>query len=88
MMSDAWMNDKRLSGIDPAKLSLLRSLADEGSSKSQSELLPFLMAASQKGLHFSSGEMEAVLEVIKTGKSPQQIAKMEKLMNLLKLMRR
>ena len=86
-MGDAWMKDERLSGIDPAKLALLKSLAQEGSTKNQSDLLPFLMAASQKGTRFSPSEMEAVLEVLKTGKNPQQIAKMERLMNLLKLMR-
>ena len=37
------MNDSRLSGIDPAKLQMLFSMSGQGASKSQNELMPFLM---------------------------------------------
>ena len=56
-----WMNNPRLAGIDPAKLSMLQALAAQSSGKSQSEMLPFLMAAAssarQEGRQFSQEEV-------------------------------
>ena len=37
------MNDSWLSGIDPAKLQMLFSMSGQGASKSQNELMPFLI---------------------------------------------
>ena len=70
------MNEQKLSGnpalknIDPAKLQSLLSMAEQARGKNQSELLSFLMAASGSGrLKFSSQEMDAIIGVLKTGKS-------------------
>ena len=40
-----WTQNKSLSGIDPAKLQFLNSIAAQGSQKGMQELLPFLMSA-------------------------------------------
>ena len=45
MNPNSWMENPALSGIDPAKLQLLTSLAGQAQGKSQNELLPFLMSA-------------------------------------------
>lgn len=42
------MNDSRLSSIDPAKLQMLFSMSGQGASKSQNELMPFLMAVAAR----------------------------------------
>ena len=41
---DDWMNNPKLKNLDPAKLAMLSSLATEGSKKSRSEMMPFLMS--------------------------------------------
>lgn len=90
-MSQDWTNDPSLSNINAAKLEMLQSLAMQGSGKNANDLLPFLMAASRssksKGMQFSKEEMDAVIGVMKKGKSPQEMAKIEKMLNLLKMMR-
>jgi hypothetical protein len=54
-------------------------------------LLPFLMAAASKnksdGMQFTKNEMETVIEVMKMGKSPAETAKMDKMIQMMKLIR-
>ena len=90
-MAQDWMNDPRLNGLEKRKLSLLQGLADQGGQKSPTELLPFLMSAASQGknqgVNFNSKEMELIIEVLKQGQSPQEAAKMEKIINLMKMIR-
>ena len=44
-MTQEWMKDSTLEGIDPAKMALLQSLIQQGSKKNQNEMLAFLMSA-------------------------------------------
>lgn len=85
-----WMNDPRLAGMDKSKLEMLQQMADQGSQKSQSDLMPFLMAAASngnsKGMNFSSDEISAIIEVIKMGKSPKEAAKLDKIVSIMKMM--
>ena len=61
----SWMNDSRLSGIDPAKLQMLFSMSGQGASKSQNELMPFLMAVAarsrQNGMTFTPEETNLII---------------------------
>lgn len=90
-MSDDWKNNPRLSGMDPQKLSMLQGLADQGLGKNPSELLPFIMGAVSKGknagLNFSSDEISTIIEVLKMGKSPAEAAKLDRIVNLMKMIR-
>lgn len=83
------MNDQRLSGIDPAKLQMLMSMSGQGASKSQNELMPFLMAAAaqsrEKGMTFTPQETDLIIEVMKQGKSQEEIAKIEKIRMMMRL---
>jgi hypothetical protein len=89
--SNNWMHHPNLSGMDPAKLAMLQSLANQGSQKSQADMLPFLMSimsgSTGNGMHFSSDEMSRIIEVLKIGKSQEEIARMDKMLNLLRIMR-
>ena len=91
-MDSDWMNNPNLAGIDPAKLAMLQSLASLGCQKSQKELLPFLMAAassSQKnGTQFSRDEMDVIVEVLKSGKSREEAAKIDQMMQIMKMMKK
>lgn len=87
----SWMNDSRLSGIDPAKLQMLFSMSNQGGKKSQNELMPFLMAAAsrsrQNGMTFTPEETERIIEVMKQGKSPEEIARIEKIRMMMRLIK-
>ena len=49
-----------------------------------------MAAASQgksQGVNFNSAEMELIIEVLKQGQSPAEAAKMDKIINLMKMIR-
>ena len=87
-MTQEWMKDSTLEGIDPAKMSLIQ----QGSKKNQNEMLAFLMSAAanskKNGLQFSPGEMDMITKVLKKGKSSQEIAKMDRILSMIKMLRR
>lgn len=91
-MSQEWMNDPSLAGIDPAKMALLHSLVQQGSNKGQNEMLAFLMSAAanskRNGMQFTPDEMNMITEVLKKGKSPQEIAKMDRMLAMIKMLRK
>lgn len=88
-MNDDWRNNPRLADIDPSKLDMLQSLAQQGSTKSVNDMLPFLMGAAAKGkkggLKFNADEISAIIEVLKMGKSPEEIQRLDKIINLMKM---
>lgn len=91
-MAQDWMNDPLLAGIDPAKIALLNSFVSQGNGKTQNEIVSLLMAAANssrsRGLQFTPEEMERVIHVLKAGSSPQEIARMNKMLSLMKMVQR
>ena len=78
-------NNPALKNIDPAKLQMLLSMTEQAKGKSQSELLPLLMAASGNGsMKFSPEEMDAIIGVLKVGKSPQEVRKIDQMCTMFK----
>ena len=90
-MDDNWQDNPKLAGIDKNKLDMLQQMARQGAGKSPSDLLPFIMnAASQgrnAGLNFNSNEINTIIEVLKMGKSPRERAKLDKVVNLMKMIK-
>lgn len=90
-MDKNWQNDPKLKNMDRSKLEMLQSLAEQGNGKSPSDMLPFLMNAAAQGknsgLNFSPDEISAVLEVLKAGKSPEETAKIDRIVSLMRLIR-
>ena len=90
-MDKNWQNDPRLADMDKSKLEMLQNLAEQGTGKNASDMLPVLMDAASRGkgngLIFSSNEISAVLEVLKMGKSPQEAAKIDRIVSLMRMIR-
>lgn len=88
-MSDDWRDNPKLAGMERSKLDMLQNLAQQGSTKSVNDMLPFLMGAAAKGkkggLKFSADEISAIIEVLKMGKSPEEIQRLDKIVNLMKM---
>lgn len=88
---DDWRANPRLSGMDKEKLNMLQNLASQGSGKSPAELLPFLMGAAAQGknggLKFSSEEISTIIEVLKMGKTPEEAERLDRIVNLMKMIR-
>lgn len=88
-MSDDWRNNPRLAGMDQSKLDMLQNLAQQGSTKGINDMLPFLMGAAAQGkkggLKFNANEISTIIEVIKMGKSPEEIQRLDRIVNLMKM---
>ena len=91
MNPDSLMQNPARSGIDPGKLQLLLSLASQAGNKKQNELLPFLMSAAAgaqgKQLSFQPSEIDSIVEVLKIGKSPQEIQQIDRACALMRQFR-
>lgn len=91
MNKNNWINDPSLKNIDASKLQMLLSMSEQGQGMQQKELLPFLMAAASKsqstGNSFSSDETDLILNVLKQGRTSEEIAKIEKVCTLVKMMK-
>lgn len=87
-----WENDPLLSSIDPAKLAMLQSFINQGNNKSQNDILPLLMKAAssskKQGMQFSPEETQLMIQVLKKGKSQQEIEKMDRIIALMKMLGR
>ena len=84
---DDWRNNPKLAGMDKSKLDMLQNMAQQGMGKSPSDLLPFIMSAASQGrksgLKFE--EISPIIEVIKMGKSPEEAAKLDRVVSLMKM---
>lgn len=90
-MDTSWQNNPKLADMDKSKLEMLQNLAEQGTGKNASDMLPFLMSAATQGknsgLRFSSEEISTVLEVLKMEKSPQEAAKLDRIVSLMRMIR-
>ena len=91
MSENNWYENPALNQIEPANMQMLISMANQAQGKSQADLLPFLMSAAGSGsgkMKFSQEEMDTIINVMKIGRSPQEIRKIDRMCALLKQMRR
>ena len=90
-LEENWQDNPKLAGMDRSKLDMLQQMAQQGAGKSPSDLLPVIMNAAAKGksagLRFNPNEINTIIEVLKMGKSPQERAKLDQVVNLMKMMR-
>lgn len=90
-LEENWQDNPKLAGMDRSKLDMLQQMAQQGAGKFPSDLLPFIMNAAAKGksagLRFNPNEINTIIEVLKMGKSPQERAKLDQVVNLMKMMR-
>lgn len=90
-MDEAWKSNPKLAGMDKGKLDMLQSLAEQGAGKGPNDLLPFLMSAMTQtrnsGMKFSQDEISVIIEVLKMGKSPEEVAKIDRMISLMRMMR-
>lgn len=83
-MRNDWMKDESLRDIDPYKLEFLQALMFESNSLKKEQLLPFLMAVAKRGqekkVSFSDGEIEKIVAVLRRDATPDEAARIEKIM--------
>lgn len=85
-MQNEWMKDDSLKDIDPYKLDFLQALFFESKNLKKEQMLPFLMAVAKRGqeknVTFTEDEINKIITVLKKHSSPEELAKIEKVMAL------
>lgn len=77
-----------LQNISPEKMTLFTTLIEQADGKTQKEMMPFLLAASasarKQGISFTPDEFQLIFEVLKQGKSSEERAKMDHIVEMAK----
>ena len=83
-MQNDWMREESLKDIDPYKLDFLQALLFESNNLKSDQMIPFLMAVAKRGqkknVSFSDEEIGKIVAVLKKHASPEELAKIEKVM--------
>lgn len=90
-MDANWMQDDELSNISKDKLMLINSFLTDTSRMSQKEMMMFIMNVMKKckeqHITFSKEEMEQIMAVVKKHATPDEIAKIDKVMKMQHMMK-
>ena len=74
-------------GLDPKKTALLNNFANLARGKSIEEVLPLLLAVSNKakkeGISFTTGETNAIIDILRRDMSPEQQSKLDLFMHMM-----
>ena len=85
-MDANWMQDEELSNISKDKLMLINSFLTDTSRMSQKEMMMFIMNVIKKckeqNIQFSKEEMEQIMAVVRKHATPDEIAKIDKVMKM------
>ena len=77
MSLPTWKNHPALAGMDPKKVFLLTKISEKIEGKSETDVMPILMAAMtsarKQNISFTPTEFEILFSILKEGKSEQQI---------------
>lgn len=88
MADNTWMQDPSLKEIPSYKLDFLQKLVFEMNQLKDKEKLPFLLAlanrAQKEKISFSNEEMEAIIQVLKSNSSPDEIKRMDMMLQRFK----
>ena len=83
-MQNDWMREESLKDIDPYKLDFLQALLFESNNLKRDQMIPLLMAVAKRGqeknVSFSDEEIGKIVAVLKKHASPEELAKIEKVM--------
>ena len=81
-----WMNNPALDKLDPIKQELIRTAAKQTQGKNGKSLAPVMLLlisnASKRGISFSNEEISLILDVLKDGKSPEEIQKINHMIQM------
>ena len=90
-MNANWMQDSELSNISKDKLMLINSFLTDTSKMNQKEMMMFIMnvmkKCKQQNITFSKEEMEQIMAVVRKHATPDEIAKIDKVIKMQNMMK-
>lgn len=79
-----------MKNLDPVKLELIKAAAEQTGNKSGRSLAPVLMGlitnANRQGIQFTPDEISLILDILKEGKSPQEKAQIDSMVQMVRAM--
>lgn len=86
-MDDLLRNNPALMGMDPAKLQFIMDFASKSKPENIKDAMPFLMAnmnlAKKQNINFSKPEIHLIADILCRNLSPEEQAKVKKIMAML-----
>lgn len=83
-----WMEHPAMKNIDPVKLELIKMAAERTKGKTgnslASVLLTLITSAKKKNIQFTSDEVAFIMEIMKEGKTPDEVAQIDKTAQMAK----
>lgn len=83
-----WMDHPGLKDMDPIKLDLIQKAAKQTAGKSGNDLTPILFSlitnAKKKHIQFEPHEFTLILDVLKDGKTKEEVAQIDKTVNTVR----
>lgn len=81
MINNKWMDDPVLSGISNEKMEILTKILNSSNGMEPRQMLTYFIQesnkASKEGINFTDDETNAILNVLKTDMSPEEIKKID-----------
>lgn len=81
-----------MSNIDPRKLMLINEFKNMANGKSSDEILPLILAMSQKsnsmGLNFTNEEIQQIVNTLSANLSPDEKKRVDMMMNMMSMMKK
>lgn len=88
MENNLFGNNPLLQGMSPEKLQFLANFANSSKPTDIRDMMPFLLAsansAKQKNIQFNDAETELLVSIMKQNMTPEEAAKADKLLALMK----
>lgn len=88
MTNTNWKQHVSLKDIPTEKLDFLQKIAFDATSLKEKERLPFLLSltakAKQSHISFSQDEISSIIAVLKEVGTPEEVAKMNQMLTILK----
>lgn len=86
-MAQDWLNHPAMKNIDPVKLELIKTAAQQTSGKSGNSLATVMIAlitsAGKRGIRFTPEETSLIIEILKEGRSDEEKNQIDAMMNLV-----
>ena len=83
-----WKNHPALAGMDPKKIFLLTKISEKIQGKTETEILPVLMAAMtsarKQNISFSTEEFEILFSILKEVKSTEEVNQLNQTIDFAK----
>ena len=90
MINNKWMDDPVLSGISNEKMEILTKILDSSNGMEPKQMLSDFIQesnkASKEGINFTDAETEAILNVLKTDMSPEEIKKIDTIRRMVNVL--